>query len=245
MKTVTFDSIVMGEKETVGSSLMGYLPKGTSYEQVLKVFGKPQRDHESGDGKIQVQWVGQVCTTDGLKLFTIYDYKSHVSPAENFDWHIGSHDAETANAVVAYFKNHVEEKSEETNDPVENKMKRKQELLAHEVDFTGLELELSARLGAKNLKFTGEIELSGRHQELRISFESNELKNQCGVMYSMFRSNKIKNFSNSWSDAENCFWIIVNFSYQHVDGGSNGMEICTAYYFPDTKNWEFNFRKEQ
>lgn len=245
MKTATLDSIVMVEVETVGSSLMGYLPKGTTYKQVLNVFGKPQRDYSGHHDKIQVQWVGQVCTSDGLKTFTIYDYKSDVSPEQNYDWHIGGHDLGTYEAVLAYFKSHSEEKSEETNDPVENLMKRHQAILAHQIDFTGLELELSARLGAKNLKFTGEIELSGRHPELRISFESNELKNQCGVMYSMFKSNKIRNFSNSWSDEENCFWIIVNFSYQHVDGGSNGMEICTAYYFPDTKNWEFKFRKEQ
>lgn len=112
-------------------------------------------------------------------------------------------------------------------------------LLLHEIDFGGLERELTARLGVRDLKFTGKIVKTGRHDTLRIEFESNELKNQTGIMYSVYKSFKISNFSNSWSEEEKMFWIVVHFSYVYKGGGYNGTEICTAYYAPETKLWFF------
>ena len=42
-----------------GTGLQGYLPEGTRYEDIVRVFGEPQFG-KSPDGKIKVEWVGQI-----------------------------------------------------------------------------------------------------------------------------------------------------------------------------------------
>ena len=81
-----------------GTGLQGYLPEGTRYEDVIRVFGNPQFG-KSPDGKIKVEWVGQI---NGL-VFTIYDYKSRLEPERNTDWHIGGKIKFAADLVVMYF----------------------------------------------------------------------------------------------------------------------------------------------
>ena len=77
-----------------GTGLQGYLPEGTRYEDIIRVFGEPQFG-KSPDGKIKVQWVGQI---NGL-VFTIYDYKSRLEPERNTNWHIGGKIAMTADLI--------------------------------------------------------------------------------------------------------------------------------------------------
>ena len=54
----------------------GYLPEGTRYEDIVRVFGGPQIGM-SPDGKTKAEWVGRI---NGL-VFTIYDYKSRLDPS--------------------------------------------------------------------------------------------------------------------------------------------------------------------
>ena len=63
--------VAMGGVSHDGTGLQGYLPEGTWYEDVVRVFGKPQFD-QSLDGKIKAEWVGEINSF----VFTIYDYKS-------------------------------------------------------------------------------------------------------------------------------------------------------------------------
>lgn len=76
---------------------------GTSYKKVIwatlpemiEVFGQP--DTTPGD-KITCQWIIKFPREDGTtSVATIYDYKSPVSPLDDFTygrhpWHIGAHD---------------------------------------------------------------------------------------------------------------------------------------------------------
>lgn len=77
-------NVIMGNASTDGTGCQGYLPEGTRYEDVVRVFGRPQFG-KSPDGKIKAEWVGKI---NGL-VFTIYDYKSRLDPKRNTDWHIG------------------------------------------------------------------------------------------------------------------------------------------------------------
>ena len=98
--TVSLDlQVEMGCGGVCGTGLMGYLPNGTKYKAVVRVFGKPQFG-KSADGKIQSEWVGRI---NGL-AFTIYDYKSQVNPQENTLWHIGGKQKLVADLVKVYFK---------------------------------------------------------------------------------------------------------------------------------------------
>ncbi|KKW22417.1 MAG: hypothetical protein UY62_C0005G0014 [Parcubacteria group bacterium GW2011_GWF2_50_9] len=89
----------MGQGDIYGTALMGYMPSGTYYTDLVRVFGEPQSGR-SPDGKIQVEWFGRI---NGL-VFTIYDYKTCMIPKDNIDWHIGGDHKLTAALVAAYFE---------------------------------------------------------------------------------------------------------------------------------------------
>ena len=100
MKTkITLDlEVKMGNAKTLGTGCVGYMPDGTTYKDLARVFGKPQSG-KSPDGKIKAEWSG---TVNGFE-FTIYDYKSEVEPQDNTDWHIGGRKKLVADLVIAYF----------------------------------------------------------------------------------------------------------------------------------------------
>lgn len=91
--------IEMGCVSHDGTGCQGYLPEGTRYEDIVRVFGGPQIG-VSPDGKIKAEWVGRI---NGL-VFTIYDYKSRLDPERNTDWHIGSKVKLVAELVNLYFQ---------------------------------------------------------------------------------------------------------------------------------------------
>ena len=97
---VTLDlNVTMGDVSHDGTGCQGYLPEGTRYEDIVRVFGEPQLG-ASLDGKIKAEWVGRI---NGL-VFTIYDYKSRLDPERNIDWHIGGKQKLVAELVNIYFK---------------------------------------------------------------------------------------------------------------------------------------------
>ena len=89
--------VEMGGASHIGTGCQGYLPEGTRYEDIIRVFGDPQFG-KSPDGKINAEWVGRI---NGL-VFTIYDYKSQVDPSRNTDWHIGGKNKFTSELVVLF-----------------------------------------------------------------------------------------------------------------------------------------------
>jgi hypothetical protein len=91
--------VEMGGVSHDGTGCQGYLPEGTRYEDIVRVFGGPQLG-ASLDGKIKAEWVGRI---NGL-VFTIYDYKSRMDPERNTDWHIGGKQKFVAELVNIYFK---------------------------------------------------------------------------------------------------------------------------------------------
>lgn len=93
-------TVTMGGVSHDGTGCQGYLPEGTRYEDIVRVFGGPQLG-TSPDGKIKAEWVGRI---NGL-VFTIYDYKSKLDPERNTDWHIGGKQKFVAELVNLYFKN--------------------------------------------------------------------------------------------------------------------------------------------
>ncbi|MGE0267903.1 MAG: hypothetical protein AB7S78_05570 [Candidatus Omnitrophota bacterium] len=97
--TIDID-VVMGGVSHDGTGLQGYLPEGTRYEDIVRVFGLPQLG-KSLDGKIKAEWVGRI---NGL-VFTIYDYKSRVDPERNTDWHLGGKVKFTYDLIKIFFKN--------------------------------------------------------------------------------------------------------------------------------------------
>jgi hypothetical protein len=96
---ITLEAEVTMGGTRLGTGFMGYMPTGTTYKDLVRVFGKPNID-ASPDGKVKAEWLGRL---NGLD-FTIYDYKSPVAPEECCEWHIGGRNAMIAPLVIAYFK---------------------------------------------------------------------------------------------------------------------------------------------
>jgi len=98
-------TVEMGSCDIKGTSLQGYLPRGTKYSDIVRIFGNPQLNWKGMKdfyraGKTQLEWIGKI---NGL-VFTIYDYKSGVDPKDNTDWHIGGRLKLTADLLNAYFQ---------------------------------------------------------------------------------------------------------------------------------------------
>jgi len=91
--------VEMGGVSHDRTGCQGYLPEGTRFEDVVRVFGKPQFG-ASPDGKTKAEWVGRI----GGLVFTIYDYKSQLDPEHNTDWHIGGKLKLAAELANIFFK---------------------------------------------------------------------------------------------------------------------------------------------
>ena len=94
-----------GNTNSTGTSLKGYLPDGTKYADVVRVFGNPNA--KGDDYKTDAEWRGQI----NGNPFTIYNYKT----GNNYlgdkgkgvnditDWHIGAHRSYVADHVNEHF----------------------------------------------------------------------------------------------------------------------------------------------
>ena len=72
--------------KTNGSSLKGYI--SITYPQLVSILGEPTYPTESGDGKVQKEWVVEF---EG-NVFTIYDWKTFdedYTMNELYEFHVG------------------------------------------------------------------------------------------------------------------------------------------------------------
>ena len=82
VKITTYDSL--DAPSTVGTSLKGYLSYGVMYADLVGFFGKPTFvPEDSGDGKVNFEWVIEFEGENGIEVFTIYDWKT-----ESPEWSI-------------------------------------------------------------------------------------------------------------------------------------------------------------
>jgi len=83
---------------------------------------------------------------------------------------------------------------------------------------------------------------TGRNGEVYISFMTEDIANQTGPFSKILARCCIGNFSNGVrrdkETGEPFYWVCVSMRYEHKDGGSNGMDVCSAWY-SDSKGWIF------
>jgi hypothetical protein len=90
-KLTVFDE--MDAPDSSGTSLKGYVV--ATYEQLVNFLGQPTFGEESGDGKVQVEWIVKFKDDyGGVNLFTIYDWKFYsrdhiIFPDTMVNWHVG------------------------------------------------------------------------------------------------------------------------------------------------------------
>lgn len=62
--------------------------QGLNYNQLVAILGEPTYNEETGDGKVQIEWVVEFED----KFFTIYDWKTYdreYTINENTTWNVG------------------------------------------------------------------------------------------------------------------------------------------------------------
>ena len=82
---------------------------------------------------------------------------------------------------------------------------------------------VSAILGHKT-----ELKIKEINQENKTYFrvaDDRNIKEQCGIMAKSFKKVVIENFGMWWQ--ENGVIMDLQFSYEHIDGGTNGVKFCT------------------
>lgn len=86
---------VSGNDVKYGTSLIGKLPIGISYNDLVSTFGEPTfLPEDSGDGKVNFEWVFHSKNGDE---FTIYDWKTYDAEFTKLnyglsdfnEWHVG------------------------------------------------------------------------------------------------------------------------------------------------------------
>lgn len=98
-----------------------------------------------------------------------------------------------------------------------------------EKNLEQLNTVVSAILGYKTDLFIKEIK-SGNKIYYKIIDDRN-IKEQCGVMAKSFKKVAIENFGMWWQD--NGVIMDLQFSYEHIDGGTNGAKFCTISIVDD------------
>ena len=102
-KITTYDK--MDAPNTFGTSLKGKLGYGITYNDLVDYFGNPTFG-ESGDGKVNFEWVIDFEFEGSINTFTIYDWKVDAEWSKNNTgyldqaeerfggsrWHIGGKD---------------------------------------------------------------------------------------------------------------------------------------------------------
>jgi hypothetical protein len=97
-------------QSTNGTSFQNVTFKA-SVQDLTKVFGEPDYEDNTGNDKVNFEWVME---TDNEEVFTIYDYKYYrkLDPTEQIEWHIGSHSrdisGEAQYEVMRELGNHVD-----------------------------------------------------------------------------------------------------------------------------------------
>ena len=88
---------------------------------------------------------------------------------------------------------------------------------------------VSAILGYKT-----ELKIKEINQENKTYFrvvDDRNLKEQCGIMAQAYKKVVIENFGMWWQ--ENGVIMDLQFSYEHIDGGTNGAKFCTISIVDD------------
>jgi len=85
-------------------------------------------------------------------------------------------------------------------------------------------------------------EITTTRGDVYISFMSHDIASQTGAFAAILERCYISSFSNKvFTDKETgelSYWVTVSIQYEHAGGGSNGMDVVTAWYKEST-GWMF------
>lgn len=120
--------------------------------------------------------------------------------------------------------------------------------LKDKFDSSGLEKHITELLGFKpeGLKIEFKKYDYGHTRGMGVFVITDNLIDKCGIMNQVMESVNIDtgNYSTKLREGRPISWNIVDFSWKHIKGGSNGHEWFTSWYNHDTKEWTFRGQNE-
>lgn len=133
--------------------------------------------------------------------------------------------------------------AEEENKKYLSEMEEEVKEFFNKIDFTPLLEEIRKRVNDNSVVFEQEPTLGKfNFDRWTVKYSSQNVSDKCGIMSGIYEECYIKNFGGGISKDKETnelfFWTQVHFSFQYVNGGSNGAEIFNATY-TDEKGWVF------
>ena len=126
------------------------------------------------------------------------------------------------------------------NDIIRTDSNKELIVFAESIDFTELFESIKSFTSTACVFNQPEIE-TNKNGGVFIRFTSEDIANKCGPFAAILKKCTIENFSNGvYRDKETDeikYWVSVSIRYTHLDGGSNGMDICWGVYTEDD-GWE-------
>lgn len=110
----------------------------------------------------------------------------------------------------------------------------------YSIDIKPFENEMSKTFGFK-IKLNKRIGKNSNNIP-RFEFQSQNLINKSGIFALPLQEVVLGNFGGG-TIINGVMWLNIHLFYNHKDGGSNGLKICDAWYFVDTKTWKFEYVK--
>ena len=113
------------------------------------------------------------------------------------------------------------------------------EELFDKINLIGLENKVQ-KLTGQYVKLRKELKL-GRNAKFFVNLVSDELINSVGILASSLESVRIEGHGDLMDiEGYPTFIVRLQFRYKHKSGGSNGLELLTAWYnFEETNAWQF------
>ena len=112
---------------------------------------------------------------------------------------------------------------------------------AQTIDFTEL-FEHIVNFTRTSCTFDEPEITTNKHGEVYIRFQSENIVSVTGPFAAILKECYFHSFSNGVcrdrDTNEIKYWVSVSIGYAHKDGGSNGMEVCHAWY-TDNEGWIF------
>jgi hypothetical protein len=108
--------------------------------------------------------------------------------------------------------------------------------LLESIDWTGMEKEVSERLGTP-VKLKTKME-KGRNGGY-VDVESEELIKKAGIFQSVFNSVTINATNYGLSDDKDFYSVILSLRWSHKEGGTNGTTLVHGNYVFKDKAWKF------
>jgi hypothetical protein len=109
--------------------------------------------------------------------------------------------------------------------------------------ITQTNIDKLAELISKKLHVKINFNMSVRNDRLRIV--SQDFKDELGIMTPFYEYFVLQDFGGKISEDKESYWLPVHFAFEYKTGGSNGHQLCDAWFNFKEQNWILHYNHEK